>query len=281
MASYYAYRVFLNDTNDRGIASIFREQKEIMFANVVKDLQKRKKVRGSYFGQYYILYKESLTNDIHILQVAKSKNLTLPIIEENSITEKTETHNPYVNILLSLDFQVLLVQHDTTVFNDVETTVERLKKHLNYKMNPDNIFVNINPISDLNKLEDELFRFEKISKIDLEYDAPNLFGASEEFDKLRKEIHDKTGFEKFKLTLSNRFTGLNVMSNALPFFKHLVKGGGRYIITGILDGLKQSINSTKLQTILNLNKDPELEDVFELEEKIKDIAELDNDNKEK
>jgi len=281
LPNYYAFRIFLNDTNDKGTASVFRSEKEKLFTQSLLDFSTKKKRSISHYGEVLFLFNKTISNDIHLWQVTKNQEYTKPILDENEIIDKVDVRNPYVYIMIHSVYQIALIEHDNSVFADIKTTAQRLSLLLSDFISEYNIMVNLNPINDILDVKYELGLYDKVNSIDMIFDPPNLWHGEDSIDDLVDDAHEATRFLKMKVSFINSLSGLTINVNkTASYLSRLASGAGQFIVKGIKDGAKDKFSSFKFQVKKLYKEIPENLNNEKLEEDFKTIHKLNDDSKE-
>ena len=274
MLRFYSYRINLLTQNNlfEGI-----EPKEDIFQKVIDDLREKNKdtfiARQSRFILYF--YKELMPN-VYALELAREETFTIPVEGETKIEEVPALKTPYVYVIIDTKRQIILMQEKTTVFQDVEVSVSRLKLYFEIKLAPNLITPAIQPITDNAQFWDEIEGAD-ITEFDITLEAPNLFKGRQKAEDLVEEIHEEFNVTEFEIRLRNKLGKLKLLyENAKDFVSLAAAGAGKYVLKGFKNGKEILIKS--YQYIKKKNYAVEDPGQINKDELTKDLTELDKLN---
>jgi len=234
MQHYYAYRIFLNQ--DKYLLN-FKNKKEAF----LELLQNLKVTNAKFFdyGEHHIIFKEQRGENIYILQLAKKQNFEKPILEKGKIEEIIDVQYPNIHIVVHFEKQLVLIQKNTTVFQDLNAVKLKIVKFFTEQMTANNVICNLSEITDQREFWEQVTDMDVVQKVELEYEPPNFFGGRKTVDKLVKDVHEETNFEKFKIYLQNKVEGLRfTKDNFKEHIQRISQGAGNYVIQGLKDGVE-------------------------------------------
>lgn len=243
--------------------------KEDLFRSVFTDLVAKNKAEFDHYGTRHVIfsYKE-LGQDVFIWQLARVQQYEKPMAGEEKIEKVADIRYPFIHVIFHVSRQLALVEYNSAVFNDMESVKNKLEKYLNQHVYPARVSVNLHEVTDNREFWTKVAEMDVIQDVTLEFAPPNLWGGEKEVDRLIKDAHEQTNFDKFKLVFQNKIQGL--IFNAKTFGEQIYrlgKGGGEYIISGLKDGLPYVLKSIakpfkkNIEDVNRLSED-EAEDTF-------------------
>ncbi len=279
MSKFFAYRIFMNEDPQTDLFDT--RKKEEKFKSVFIDLKDNHKAQFFHFGRKYMYYVNNLNEDIHIWHLAKRQEFVKPVEGKEHIEQVKDEKTPFIYLIFNVSRQLVLLENNTTVFQDIETVNNTLTTYLNISLEKFRIECKLNPITDTREVWSKISEFEVVEKIEFDYSPPNFFGTHKDADKLVSDVHEVTGFEKFKILLQNKRNGLIFHKKVFQdHISRLASGAGEYVIQGLIDGVSRTISS-----INDIFKKP-IENIDEKDEKywedlFNDIANMNNHEIEK
>lgn len=278
MLRFYSYRINLLTQNNL-FAGI--EPKETTFQKVIDDLREKNKdtfiARNSKFILFF--YKELMPN-VYALELAREETFKIPIEGETKIEEIPVVNTPFVYVIVDTKRQIILMQEKTSVFQDVEVSVARLKLYFENKLIPNFITPAIQPITDNTQFWDEIEGAD-ITEFDITLEAPNLFKGRQKAEDLVEEIHEEFNITEVEIKLRNKLGKLKLLyENAKNFVSLAASGAGKYVLRGFKNGKELIIKSYQYIKKKTYDvEDPEQINRGELESDLKELDKLNEDNK--
>lgn len=238
MSWYVAHRIFLNKIRNSELFDV--ETKEAVFSRIVLELFTNSPRSFEDYGVEHILagYKE-IDNQIYVFQLVKPRSFDKPILGARIVETTKDLMHPFINIIIDVPRQILLVETDTTIFQKPEVIPGRVAVFLTEQMTQHGILCSASEISDGKEFWDKIQELDSVEDVMLEFNAPNFFGSENEVDKMVNETYDETNFHKMKIVLKNKITGLKFYYER--FHKHiqrLSEGAGKYVIQGYKGSVK-------------------------------------------
>lgn len=278
MLRFYSYRINLLTQNNL-FAGI--EPKETTFQKVIDDLREKNKdtfiARNSKFILFF--YKELMPN-VYALELAREETFKIPIEGETKIEEVPVVNTPFVYVIIDTKRQIILMQEKTSVFQDVEVSIARLKLYFENKLIPNFITPAIQPITDNAQFWDEIEGAD-ITEFDITLEAPNLFKGRQKAEDLVEEIHEEFNITEVEIKLRNKLGKLKLLyENAKNFVSLAASGAGKYVLRGFKNGKELIIKSYQYIKKKRYDvEDPEQINRGELESDLKELDKLNEDNK--
>ena len=171
---YFAYRIFSNQHP----GEFEFKQKEEVFIEAFDSIMKIKKNEFKDHGHDYILYYiKGLGRDIHVLQLARKHIYKKPIAGERKIEEVQDVDYPNIYLIFHLKYQLVLIQKDTSVFQDLDAVSVKLQRFFVDKMSANAVVASFIKITDQRDFWTKLEELEFIEKVELVYAPPNFFGG--------------------------------------------------------------------------------------------------------
>ena len=126
---YYAYRaniafedltIFNYQTEDN------KENRNKIFREFFEQL-KNDRLKSSYATREYVLLYVNSEDDVVFCNLARKRSVSLNRVEDYKIVEKCEEDYPYVNVFIDLNHQKILIESNTSVFNNYLTAKKQWK----------------------------------------------------------------------------------------------------------------------------------------------------------
>jgi putative NIF3 family GTP cyclohydrolase 1 type 2 len=155
---------------------------------------------------------------------------------------------------------------------------DKLVKVFTEEMFQDSVYCNLSEITDHRDFWEQIKDFDSVQKVELEYEPPNFFGGKNVADRLIKDVHEETNFDKFKIILRNKKEGLRFhYEDFKEHIQRISQGAGNYIIEGIKDGVDY-IFTKKTKSHIRIDI-PNIEEESEesLETRFREIESINDD----
>lgn len=190
-------------------------------------------------------------------KLGKSKEIMIPKYDDNKkdFLDKKDTFNPHVYFLWDRDEQVILLEKNTSIFQNYETVLRSIADHLNNQLAKYELRVFIEPLTEKTDFWRAINTYEYLYEVTFELHMPNLFGETQKDIKnileIFRETYNATGVSD---QISNPDGRLNIPINdpqVSTKLEWITKGGGLWSIKGKkVDGKRKvKITSTRSQNI--------------------------------
>jgi len=272
MITFYSYRYLLARTIQTNLDTVSKTNNEFFtdFFSQIEDMGKV--VYKISRKKYFFYFIDKIDSNIYLLQFAKEQEIQIPHEGKNSVDLMTDIITPYVNMIVDLKRQIILIENKLVVYSDNETPRARISKLLEQFLHPYDIIINVKEISSSKQFWENINQADQIYNITLDLPPPNLFNGRFEADKLVKEVYGSTHFSDFKIILKSATGGLKILKDAFGSYINLIaSGGGSYTVKLLLDGIRDKIGNFKYVRKL-------IYDVKDLKEIDKDKLKRDLDN---
>lgn len=271
---YFAYRIFLNQQ----MGELVFKPKEDVFINAFELIKEQKRNEFQDYGREHILYYiKGLGRDIHIMQLARKHVYTKPIAGERKIEEVSDVDYPNIYLIFHVKYQIVLIQKDTSVFQDLDAVKGKIQRFLVDKMGNYGVVASLIEITDQRDFWTKLDEIDFIDTVELEYAPPNFFGGKNSVDKITKEVQEETNYEKFKIILQNKYEGLKFGYDTFKeHIQRLSSGAGDFVIKGLKDGVPKTLKKFIIPFKKDIT-DPEEETRESLEETFEEINDMNKD----
>lgn len=275
MEHFYAYRVFLNQ--DKTLLTF--KNKEETFLDVINKI-KSSNVYFHDYGEHILIFQKQKGENIYIFQLAKKQNFDKPTLEGGKIEDIVDVQYPYIYLIIHYKKQLILVQKNTKVFQDINAVKVKLSKFFTEQMIQNGVHCNLSEITDHREFWEQVESMDVIQKVELEYTPPNFFGGKKAADRLVKDVHDDTNFEKFKIFLQNKLEGLKFSKETFKeHIQRISQGAGNYVIQGLKDGVDIVIKKVSKLHVKQDVPNIEEETVESLEERFNQVEDINNENR--
>lgn len=269
MQYFYAYRIFLTPRSP-----INFKKKEESFREALESI-KRETLTFKDHGEHLVIFKQQKGDNIFIYQLAKKQKFEKTVFEEGKLEDTIDIHYPNVHLIIHFSRQLILIEKNTSIFQELHAVQTKVAKFLSDQMVQDDVKCSLFEITDKREFWEQVDDLDTVQKVVLDYAPPNFFRGSKAADELIRDVHEETNFQKFRIYLQNKYDGLRF--NRINFQDHiqrLSQGAGDYLVEGLKDGIRVVIDKfTKLHTRQDIpNIDDQtaqsLEDRFNQVEKV-------------
>lgn len=190
-------------------------------------------------------------------KLGKAKEVKLPDYDKDKIDflDKKGMLYPHVYLFWDRDEQVILIERDTSVFQNYETVLKSIEDHLNGLLAEYELRVFIEPLTEKTDFWNAIRTYEYLYGVNFELHMPNFFGETQKAIKEVLEMHKRdynaTGVST---QISNPDGGLDIPEDDPQINTNLewiTKGGGSWAIRGKkAEGKKKvKLTSTRSQNI--------------------------------
>ncbi|MEP0987192.1 hypothetical protein [Ekhidna sp.] len=278
MSKYYAYRTFLQEPRQQSLFDL--GSKEEVYKSIFNLLEDNHKASFEDYGSELLLYfNRRLSEDLLILQLAKKQEFDKPVAGEDVIEQVKDVRYPNIYILIHISKQLLLIEKNTSVFQQIETSKNKMEVYLNKSLAFSGITASLGEIVDSKEFWEKVAQYDMVEDVEIDYKPPNFFGAGNDADKIVKDVHEDTGFRKFKIFLENKIEGLKFTKSVFQeHFQRLSSGAGDFAVRVIKDGVDfilkshNTIFSRQVDDVESIDKE-RLDDIFEEVDKLNDNEE--------
>lgn len=284
---FFAFRYLVTPINNQ--VSIFHEvnkSKEELMKDVITSLNNEKKTEWVKGNKRYLIYGFQKHNSFFILKYARESNEKIYVEGESDIEIKGIKEAKYVYLIIDVKHQVILIERNTTVFNNVKSATNILADYFRSKMRDFDYVVNIYPLVSKQSFWNYVEEAEEIYELNLLLNAPNMpfLGDSDTRNVLQK-IKDTTNNEEFEIGLRNKEGALQIIQNTLGTWINYIRAvGGKYIIRYKANGVEQKKTSydDTAKTYIPRKKNEEYndEELKNIEDKLKLMHNLEDRNNE-
>lgn len=279
MSTFFAYRVFMRLPAQKNLFEV--KKKEEHFKDLFFELKDNHKAKFSHFGsELYMYFVKCVDENIHIWHLAKKQEFVKPMAGDEHIEKVKDEQYPFLHLIFDIKNQIVLIEKNTTVFQQIDTVKNKVETYINICLAKFEITASLIEITDKREFWNKINDFDIVTEIELDYNPPNFFGTHKSADKLVKDVHEETNFEKFRIYLQNKVEGLNFKRKSFgEHISRLSSGAGRYVIKGVVDGFDKTVQSiTSIYSKQIENIDEKNEQYWkELFDKINDLNKEDNE----
>ncbi len=262
MDEYYAYRIFLIDSDQSVIFSDDVTKKERLLKlfeqieekNKVEFIDKNKRYLFCFFKRY--------SDKFYIIQFAKEQSYFKPSEGEKIIENIEDLKYPFIYLIIDISRQIILIQYKTTVFKDLDIPKVKIENFLSRKFKSYGISVKIQEISSEITFWEQLKEFDEIFTFDITLSGPNLFGARYQASKFVQDLHENYNSDEFNIKLKNALGKLKLLKeNVSDYIKLANAGAGRFVVEVAKKGIRDKIGS--FTNILKKHYDKDIDKLSE------------------
>lgn len=227
---YHLYRYFIINNKQVSLTDITtditREDIEKKFLEIFNN----EKIKHNTNSKDYILYPiDSYENKLFICKLSKETKITLHREGDKDIDTDEESDYPYVYIIINTENQIILIQKNTSVFEDTLSAKNRLTEILQKFVREYNYTINIDSIADKEQFWTAVSKAKKLYSLNLRLSAPNLFGARVKANEFMKEQKEEYNLSLLEVKMNNLEGNLCLSKENLDdFVEYATEGGGGY-----------------------------------------------------
>ena len=168
MSTYYAYRVFLNKAPQINLFD--NRSKEEHYLNIFTQLEENHRAQFTDYGAELFIYFHKRINDkIIICHLAKKQEYEKPLAEADHIERTTDIKYPFVHLVFHIKRQIVLIEKNTTAFQQIETVQNKVEKYLNIGLAQASITASLGEISDNREFWSKVSKFDMVEDIEFDY----------------------------------------------------------------------------------------------------------------
>ena len=266
-ASYYSYRVFLTEPAQ---TELFNENKEERFRKLFTKVSEEHKIEFVDWGtEHIVCHYKKLNENIYIWQLGKKQEFSKPVVLIEKIENVNDVKYPFIYLIFHIKKQIVFIQMNSSVFQDLDSVKSKMERFFSQELSEGKIIVHLTEISDQREFWAKVKEMDSVQEVEFDYNPPNYFRGKNAVDNLVKDVHQETDFQKFKIILQNKVSGL--IFDFETFGEHigrLSSGAGKYIIKCVKDGFPYTLKSFLIpfkKNIVDIDKCEEgkLEDDFD------------------
>ena len=243
---FYASRYLVTPTSEQiSIVQLMNESKEALMNKIISNLTFNTKTVWVKGVKRYLFYGFQNRDNIFIIKFARETKENIYIEGDDDIEIKGIKEAKFVFLIIDIEHQIVLVEKNSSVFQQVETSVNILAEYLRSQMRQYDYVVNIYPLVSKKKFWSYVESAEEIYELYLEMNAPNmpLFGNSDTRSVL-EEIKKATNNEVLDISLKNKEGSLKILKEALgPYIEYVREVGGKYLLKFMRNGTRETKTS--------------------------------------
>jgi len=212
-------------------------------------------------------------------KIGKDKEAKLPKHDELGFHKDVNKLSPFVDFLWDGEGQFILIERNTSVFEDYEYVFNSIQSHLGKLLEPYEWGVFVEPITEKRDFWDAYKKFSYVYEVSFELHMPNIFGnLQKELSESLKDLNKSFNATSVSQTLLNPEGKLNFNVNDSMIEKLLnwiANGAGCWGIIGKVseEAKKEKVTSKKSATIKTEDIDIELKN-YSAEEVHKIISKI-------
>src|SRR5690606_35101084 len=135
---------------------------------------------------------------------------------------------PFIYLILDIERQIILIQHKTSVFKDIDIPKTKIEKFITKNLSVYGLVAKIQEISSEITFWEQLKEYDQIYSFDITLNAPNLFGARYRANDLSKDIQENYNATEFRIKLKNALGKLKLLKeNVSDYIKLASAGAGK------------------------------------------------------
>lgn len=230
---FSAYRMSLSLPDQ---ISLFRgdRSKTDLINEVIRNLQEVVKQTFSSGNKKHLFYfVRRIVDEIYLFQIGREDRLLQPQEGDKSFVNSELVVTPNVYFIIDVKTQIVLIQERKSVFEKSTTPANRIAEFFEEWLS--NRFgivdVRLEPIAKAEEIWVEIEEAQEIYSLSLDISPPNFFGMRFQSNIDIKEAHEETQFEKFVITLKNKFGRLKIeRKDFQDIFQTLASGAGDFVL---------------------------------------------------
>lgn len=228
---YYAFRANIAFEN----INLFNFKEEdnkvnrnLLFREFFKDL-KEEKLKSIYVRREYILLYICEENDLVHCKLARKRNISINNIDGFELKERIEEDYPYVNVFIELKHQKILIENNTSVFDNVITAKKEIEKIMSSNFYLKNAIIKLNPIVKQNEFEDHIKKYDSIYSIKFKLSVPNWLDGESSAEDFLTDVRNVTFGDSVDLTIKNSTGNLALNNPSInSFVRYSSSGAGTW-----------------------------------------------------
>ncbi|QZY56650.1 hypothetical protein [Crassaminicella profunda] len=266
--TYYGLRYFVIPTEQE---SLMKNPNKVEVINnfVYGTKQNFKKLPlGKRNGILYFI--REIKKGVYLFKFGKQKLLTKHNPTEEDINDNVEEDNyPYVYIIMDTNYQIILIERNTSIFKDVNEVKAKFQKFVEVHIIKEGYYFKVEEITYENKFWKYIENSKEIYSLTLKLNSPNLFGGRLKANKILKFLSKKYNNNQMQFKLiSDKGQLLITKDNINDFIKYIVGGGGSWELKSYFDGKRQIIKSNNEKNVKTVTIN---ENVEENNDKVNEI----------
>lgn len=259
---FHVYRYFLICNAQKTLFEKNKEEIEEYFFKIFKD---NDKVKHRYNGKEYILYPIIDKDDLIVCKLSKEKNVTIHREGERDINTDKEIDYPYIFVVINIKRHMIIIQKNTSIFEDTLTSKNRLVDIINTFLIKYNYSIKIEAIVDREEFWAAIDKADKVYSLNLRLNAPNFFGARVEANEFMKKQREEYNLTTLEINMCNEEGNLNINQDNLDnFVEYAAEGGGAYKLEFNDGDTRRTINSNNKSKKILLPQELTKEDYDEV-----------------
>jgi Holliday junction resolvase len=254
---FYAYRYLVTPTSEQiSIIQKMSKSKEELMNNIISDLALNTKTIWVKGGKRYLFYGFQNRDNIFIVKFARETKENIYVEGDEDIEIKGIKEAKFIYLIIDTEHQIILIEKNSSVFPQIENSVNILAEYFRNKMRQFDYVVNIYPLVSKRKFWSYVESAEKIYELTLVMNAPNmsLFGNSDTREVLR-EIKNATNNEVLDISLKNKEGSLKILKEVIGnYIEYVREVGGKYLLKFKRNGTRETKTSETDTAVTYLEK---------------------------
>ncbi|SHE95061.1 hypothetical protein SAMN02745195_01531 [Thermoanaerobacter uzonensis DSM 18761] len=229
---FYMYRYFLIKTEQITMFPEEEDDKVKIIYNFFSELEDTKKYeKTTKKGKNILFLTKKTNNHLYLCKFASEKIRKKHEPTENDIKILLEPDYPFVYVVFDLKRQLILVQHKSSVFQDRDTAINKIKGIFTPRTKIHGYNFTIEPVSFEKFFWDYIEKAQKIYEVALSLKAPNLFGGVYSTNDLLRDIKRIFNSTETEIKYKNEDGKLKISKKELEDpIKYASAGGGHWKI---------------------------------------------------
>lgn len=222
--TYYCYRYFIIENKQSSLLL-----KENRITNLVKACQSHHLEATVSSGKTYgLVFVREIDSGTFLLKLFKKTKVKKYAFNDD-VDDITETHDPslpFVYIVLSTAYQIVLVGRNTSVFQSPEAARSAFLKFLASSIDDPNVTITLDPIVDNMEFWYLVSDASKIYKLSLTLRSPNLFGSAKKTSDFLAAVQEEVNNDSLSLRFENESGELKISKDEFEDALSYADGGG-------------------------------------------------------
>ncbi|MDG6219350.1 MAG: hypothetical protein QCI00_07905 [Candidatus Thermoplasmatota archaeon] len=209
--------------------------------------QYRREKKKKYVNLIFDNFIEDANGDLIGGKLGRDIEKKLPKHNDEGFYKKIDELSPFVDFFWERSEQILLVEKNSSVFNNYENVFNSIQAHLNNLLEEYDYNVYIEPITEEKNFWEAYEKFKWLFEVTFELHMPNLGGMTQEnLKKSLNKINEDTNATSYLQSYFNP-DGKLKLDRADPiiemFLKWVINGGGSWKMRG------KSVEGSKRETL--------------------------------
>lgn len=259
---FYGYRgniTFYNKTLFNKDIYNSHDEKNKLFRKIFTTLKDEKLTTDYSKRLYQLVYIQEHLGIVYCQLARKRKSTKFKYDNFNNINVIEDEDFPFVNVLIDLKSQKFLIQRNSSVFDNFDTSINVLKKIISKYLADFDAEINFYPIT---KETDFYYYINnddfKIYSVNFTLNSPNFLRGHSAAEEFAREVKELSGCEVLEMNVKNGKGGINFDKDFVnSLLEYISAGGGQWKMSYkfLDDTRRQNISSRSSGEFVKIQND--------------------------